>query len=525
MIPVLDLRYYGLTESDNIHSKDGTSQTRLQWKGLGWHMQGRWINNYLEGDVSVMNKDGNIVMSLKFSRGTLNGPCTFYKEEVRIYGTWKDGECVSKTIPWDNGSYVISYRNNIPNGCSAFYDSSDRIRYSINYVNGIRDRYIDVYKNELHVLDGEFETVGGYIPRTFQRSGVTRIFKNGVIAKMAIYQMDKENKVLCLFNESSVIITDSDGHKVYEGTDENESIIPPTGNGSIFINDNVVYKGDLKNGLAHGQGEYYYNKQLFYKGNFKYGLPHGYGILSDNNKQELFQFGYAITRNVNIQDCFRQMHQRSICGDYMDSHDDILYTKVAQVFGDEYTSDIKEYERIKRQNQPYYSPQPVSPRTPSAINSPQPVSPSPDIPQVSVYQGSGMYSPRPGGQSTDPSSASSSIYSQSSNGQSSFSEQSLRANQQGMQVQLRPKGGAYQPIQNIHNSISDPTPNHSSFNSLSTDQWNDSLDRKKTISGGSSFVQHPGSAPPKQEDLIRMINSTSTIKMGSSSTGNCDNSL
>ena len=175
-------------------------------------MQGRWINNYLEGDVSVMNKDGNIVMSLKFSRGKLNGPCTFYKEEVRIYGTWKDGECVSKTIPWDNGSYVISYRNNIPNGCSAFYDSSDRIRYSINYVNGIRDRYIDVYKNELHVLDGEFETVGGYIPRTFQRSGVTRIFKNGVIAKMAIYQMDKENKVLCLFNESSVIITDSDGH-------------------------------------------------------------------------------------------------------------------------------------------------------------------------------------------------------------------------------------------------------------------------------------------------------------------------
>lgn len=103
--------------------------------------------------------------------------------------------------------------------------------------------------------------------------------------------MDKENKVLCLFNESSVIITDSDGHKVYEGTDENESIIPPTGNGSIFINDNVVYKVILKNGLAHGQGEYYYNKQLFYKGNFKYGLPHGCGILSDNNKQELFQFG------------------------------------------------------------------------------------------------------------------------------------------------------------------------------------------------------------------------------------------
>lgn len=43
--------------------------------------------------------------------------------------------------------------------------------------------YIDSLIKRLHVLDGEFETVGGYIPRTFQRSGVTRIFKNGVIAK------------------------------------------------------------------------------------------------------------------------------------------------------------------------------------------------------------------------------------------------------------------------------------------------------------------------------------------------------
>ena len=581
MIPVLDLRYYGLTEYDNIHSRDGTSQTRLQWKDLGWYMQGKWIDNYLEGDVSVMNKDGNIVMSLQFSKGKLNGLCTFYKEGVRIQGTWKDGECVSKTIPWNDGSYAISYQHNMPNGCSAFYDASNRIRYSINYVNGARDRYFDWYNNELYVRDGEFETVGGYVNGTFLRDGVTRILKNSVLTEMAMYQNDNKTQVLCLFNGSIVTIVDSGGHKVYEGTDENQSIFPPTGNGTIFYNDKVVYKGDLKKGLAHGQGEYYYNRQLFYKGSFKYGLPHGYGILYGNNTQELFQFGYAITRNINIQDYFRQMHHRSICGDYMDSQEDILYTKVAQVFGDEYASDMKEYEMRRFQKPANYhnssngtyspqpvssgtpstfnSPQPVSPRTPSAYNSPQPVSPgspsvfnsqqpvspSPESPRVSVHQGSGVFYPISGGQSTGPSSPSSSVYSQPSSGQSafsqysssqaltrqgSFSQQPIPMNQQGLQVQLRQTREASQPNRNIRYSISDPTPNQSNSMSLSTEQRNDILSIRRgdisNISRSLTSVQQLGPAPLQQDELIGMINRTSTVKMTHpSSTVNYGNGL
>lgn len=343
LIPVQDIDYYGVTELSNSSSTNSISLTKLKWKGLGWYMKGKWKDHFLEGDVDVMNKEGLILMRLKFSKGRLNGSCSFYKEEVCIQGEWKDGECVTKTIPCGNGRLLIAYEHNIPNGTACLCDSSGVLLHSYLYVNGFCTRENDFTENTLYVREGDHET-RGYANELFIREGETKIYKGGLLIKIANYHNNKESRVLCNVDGKSVIVLDSNGHRIYEGTYTSPDVFPLTGYGTIYYDrNNAIYKGYIQHGLAHGEGTYYHEGLPYYKGSFKYGLPHGKGHV--NGKQEEFMLGHCIsTGSINLE-YFKSMYYPSLCNDLVNDQKQILFDKVAIAFGEEYQNDKIEYER------------------------------------------------------------------------------------------------------------------------------------------------------------------------------------
>lgn len=370
MKPVLDSRYYELTEHDNISSKDGNSITKLLWNDVIWYMYGKWVNNLLEGRVEVIDNMGLKVMLLQFSKGKLEGKCLFIREGSYISGEWKDGECIKKIIPCNGGWYILNYKHQKPNGCGDYYDSSKTLHYRMEYVNGIYNRVIDYRTDQLFVREGEIMTVGGYLPYSFLRNGITKISKNRALIEVAMYQNDIKTQTLCRVKESTVFIFDSLGHVVYEGTyDQQETLLTPTGNGIIFYNDKMVYQGDVKKGLAHGNGKYYYNGYLMYEGSFKYGTPHGYGTFYhslQNKSQSEYQFGYDMTTGYQFRDYFRPMLQTPICGKFLDQGE-LVYTIVAQEFGDEYYADVKLFEAKLYQKQTGFQPYSYQMHTNSAL--------------------------------------------------------------------------------------------------------------------------------------------------------------
>jgi len=78
------------------------------------------------------------------------------------------------------------------------------------------------------------------------------------------------------YANGSGIIRWSTNNKKYEGTVSSGHL---TGNGSVYLNDTLLYIGEFSDGKYSGKGKLYENNQLQYEGSFSDGLKNGNGIL------------------------------------------------------------------------------------------------------------------------------------------------------------------------------------------------------------------------------------------------------
>lgn len=211
---------------------NGKKEGKAIWisEKSGFTYEGQYKDNLKHGIGTIYYDDGTIIHG-NFVSDKLNGHCTYFYKSGSVYDGWLEDNTKI------NGSYFWS-DNDVYKGI--FTDDDSERKGVFFFKNG------NIYDGE---MQGGYEVIGNG----------TYFYTDGII--------EKGN-----FNFSNLVsgvryLTNGD---ILEINDKKTTIFYANGN---------VYRGTVKNNLAHGKGTLYYSNGNTYYGDFKNGNADGEGIL------------------------------------------------------------------------------------------------------------------------------------------------------------------------------------------------------------------------------------------------------
>lgn len=204
-----------------------------------------------------------------------------------------------------NGPAVIMYSDNRVVNFYFYNDDYAKVEYTngakyngkvIQFRKHGQGTFID---SKGYKVEGDFiydKKHGEYI-MTFLDGATSKVtFLDDKLTGTIEKQMDKYTRLFAYFLNGKLIKAEyseynSNTRFVILKHKNDEYFYSITGKGQIFIDDELVYKGDIEDGLEHGFGEEFWPDGQHYVGEFTNGLRQGKGTMYDKNGNVLFE-GY-----------------------------------------------------------------------------------------------------------------------------------------------------------------------------------------------------------------------------------------
>ncbi|CUG90827.1 phosphatidylinositol-4-phosphate 5-kinase, putative [Bodo saltans] len=197
--------------------------------------------------------------------------------QIKLYqGNWKDDkkEDVLAHATISGGDvYIGGFHDNIFHGAGRYQYADGKV-YEGQYQNGIRHGKGRLTLPNGDVYEGEFVNGAMTGTCTWVTQQQTRVFVGTVL----------DGK-----KQAGRIVFHDQGGKCFDGAFVNEK---PHGRGAMLLSNGDVYRGDLDQGVFHGQGVLYYiSENKSYVGSFVQGKPHGKGTLRNHTDPTLHAGG------------------------------------------------------------------------------------------------------------------------------------------------------------------------------------------------------------------------------------------
>ncbi len=200
----------------------------------------RWVDDKLSEKGTLFDSNGNLIYNGEWKNGKRNGIGTQYDSsgQVSYHGEWKDGKF--------NGEGVLA----LSNGC----------RVSGSFVMGTIDGYaVFTTKRGKKLYEGQ------WVRNHFHGEGKKFDIKTGSWYQGSFADGRPVGILSCF---------DRDGNLVYKGELRHELY---HGDGIGYKDGEMVYDGEWKNGVRYGTGTEYNGGILVYKGKFKENVRRGIG--------------------------------------------------------------------------------------------------------------------------------------------------------------------------------------------------------------------------------------------------------
>lgn len=199
---------------------------------------------------------GDLVDGLREGKGSFS----YSVNSNKYNGYWQNDKC--------NGFGSLSDRYSIPIYEGEWTDNKRHgkgTEYWVIYATGRNPKilYKGEWKNDVYSGRGSLCSVDGLIIYEGQ-------WKNGIRSGEGTQ-----------YNE--------DGSVAYSGIwEDDEPAFVPDGFKYVKVYDGGIYKGDMQNGMRHGEGTYFYKDGRKYVGQWKDDKEHGSGVLYSYNRNKIY---------------------------------------------------------------------------------------------------------------------------------------------------------------------------------------------------------------------------------------------
>lgn len=234
-------------------------------------------------------------MKLNFKDDVAEGEGFLYSNgQVTFKGSWKEGKRCGHCYEYVDGHMIYdgNYENDMRNGFGIEYGQSNEVEFEGEWVDNKRGlKSIVQNKKGVRQLierdeSGKERYIGGFKEGTVIREGLgTEFDAEGRPSFVGIFKDGCVERKVKEFRGKEIVIYDDSGAKRYEGEylDKKSLNYPAQGQGKLFKDGVMVYKGAFKNGLREGGGcSYYPNHVLMYDGEWRNDMANGYGKFNNS---------------------------------------------------------------------------------------------------------------------------------------------------------------------------------------------------------------------------------------------------
>ena len=235
--------------------ESGEVDVEVGYPHRGYHIKTTLKNKKMNGKSIIMSRNDVIVARLTFENGVATGPCTLYDDSGMLFfrGYFENGYRQGRGTEYDENE------NEIFNG---FFSQGKRLK--IEAVANKKGYWKEVDHNKRVVRVFKKDNNGEY-------TGINYIYNDGNIKRISKWKNGKEVQLIKQFNGTKMIEY-KNGQKCYSGgfVNDLDADYARNGEGEEYDKNGktVVFKGNYRNGVRHGQGMVYSNNAVKYKRNW-----------------------------------------------------------------------------------------------------------------------------------------------------------------------------------------------------------------------------------------------------------------